>query len=67
MTARGDAELPEHLPQVVVDRVRAEIELPGDLGVGRAARGQPGHLFFLRGEVVTTAGGPSGDGFTGRR
>src|ERR1700726_3190451 len=55
LTARGDAELPECLPQVVVDGVRAEIELPGDFRIGRTARGQPGHPSFLRREVVATA------------
>ncbi len=37
LTARGDAELPECFPKVVVDGVGAEVELCGDLRIGRAA------------------------------
>ena len=47
LAAGGDAELPEHLAQVVVDGVGAEVQLGGDLGVGRPGRGQPGHFRFL--------------------
>jgi hypothetical protein len=39
LAPRGDAELPEYLPQVVVDGVRAEVELGGDLRVGSACCG----------------------------
>ena len=39
LTARGDAELPEYFPEVVVDGVGAEVELCGDLRIGRACGG----------------------------
>ena len=60
LAAGGDAEFPEHLPEVVVDGVRAEIELGGDLRVGGARRGEPCHLGFLRGQVTAVAGGGLG-------
>jgi len=39
LPARGDAELAEYFPEVVVDGVGAEVELGGDLRVGRACGG----------------------------
>src|ERR1700753_3124337 len=57
LTAGGQAQLPEHLAQVVVDGVRAQVELGRDLGVGGAARGQLGHLRLLGGEGLAVAGG----------
>ena len=67
LTPRGDAELAEYFPEVVVDGVGAEVELGGDLRVGRACGGQPGHLCFLWGEAVAVPGGLSGHGFPGCR
>src|SRR6185437_13039039 len=55
LPAGRDAELDEDLSQVPFDRVRAD-EQPGpDLLIRQSVAGQPGDLFFLRGELVTRA------------
>ena len=46
-----DAEFAEDLSKVVVHGGGAEVELGGDLGVGRTYRGQAGYVFFLRREM----------------
>ena len=46
------AQFSEHLTKVVVDGIRANVELGSDLGVGRTCRGQARHPFLLRGEVI---------------
>ena len=51
LTSGRDAEFAEHLSQVIIDGVGAEVELGGDLGVGRTNRGQAGYVFFLRREM----------------
>src|SRR4051794_33374252 len=50
LLARADAELREHLAQVVLDRARADEQLGPDFGIGQPARRQSGDLRFLRGE-----------------
>jgi hypothetical protein len=45
---------------VVVDGVGAEVELGGDLHVGRACSGEPGHVGFLRRQVTAVAAGGRG-------
>src|SRR6185436_19752901 len=54
--ARGQAELAEHLAQVVVDRARAEVELCGDLAVGHAGGDESGDLQLLWGQLVERRG-----------
>src|SRR2546430_9834178 len=49
--AGRDAELAEHLNQVVLDRARADEELRRDLLVPQALSAQPSDLGFLRGEL----------------
>ena len=46
-----DAKFAEDFSKVVVHGVGAEVELGGDLGVGRTNRGQAGDVFFLRREM----------------
>src|SRR4051812_47086646 len=53
---RGDVELLEDLPQVVVDRPRAQEELGRDLPVRRALADEAGDLQLLRCELVGSAG-----------
>ena len=65
LRARGDAELREHLAQVVLDRLRADEQLRGDALVGGALADQPRDLQLLRGELgqradVALAGGLAG-------
>ena len=55
LPARGDAELPEHLAQVVVDGVHADEERRADLGVRLPGGREAGDRRLLRREVV----GPS--------
>jgi hypothetical protein len=50
--AAGDAELAEHLVQVVLHRAGADEQPGGDLPVGHALGGQPGDLRLLRGQRV---------------
>src|SRR5438105_10483369 len=50
--ARLHAELPEHLAEVVLDGVRADEQLGGDLPIGLSLRDQAGDLGFLGREVV---------------
>ena len=54
--ARGDAELPEHLPQVPFDGAGADEQLGGDLRVGPSVTGQPGDVLLLGGELVERVG-----------
>ena len=60
LVARADAELGEHLPQVVGDGVRADEQPRGDLGVGGTLSGQPGNLGFLRGQGIGCPGSAFG-------
>jgi hypothetical protein len=53
--ARGDPGLLEHLPQVVVDRSRAQEQLRGDLAVGGALADGHGDAELLRGQRGKTA------------
>src|SRR5437868_11434281 len=52
LSARADAELREHLVQVVFDGSRADEELSPDLGVRVTLRREPGNLCLLRSELV---------------
>ena len=54
-----DAEFAKDFSKVVVHRVGAEVELAGDLGVGRTNRGQAGYVFFLRREMGIGVDGSS--------
>src|SRR3954451_9421637 len=49
--ARSDAELVEHLVQVVLDRAGADEEALTDLRVGQPVAGQGGNPCFLRREL----------------
>src|SRR5262245_56785930 len=55
LSARRDAELLEHLAQVVVDGPRTEEQPAGDLPVGRPLGDHAGDLVLLGGEVVERA------------
>src|SRR5215471_6692728 len=50
--AGDDAELGEHLAQVVVHRARGQEQLGGDLLVGQPFRNQPGDLQLLRCQLL---------------
>ena len=52
LAARGEAELGEHLSQVVGDGSAADEQLRGDLGVGGAVAGEAGDHRFLRGKGI---------------
>src|SRR4249919_1158540 len=52
---RRDLELPEHLVQVVLDRLRAEEELRGDVLVRLPLADQAGDLQLLRRQLVDRA------------
>src|SRR5215208_4284556 len=52
LVPRGDAELGEHLVEVVLDGAGADEQPRADLGVGEALAGEPGDLRLLRGELV---------------
>ena len=54
-----DAQFAEDFSKVVVHGVGAEVELGGDLGVGRTNRGQAGYVFFLRRELGIGVDGSS--------
>jgi hypothetical protein len=53
---RRDAELQEHLAQVVLDGTRADEQKGGDLGVGQSLARERGDLRLLRGERPTFGG-----------
>src|SRR4051812_25369405 len=57
LLARPDAELREHLVQVVLDRPRADEQLGADLLVRLPMLREPGHLRLLRGEHVARLDG----------
>ena len=59
------ADLPEHLPQVVVDGGGAEEQLRGDVPVALALADQPGDLRLLRRELLFGLGGPLAGAFPG--
>src|ERR1041385_4637076 len=65
LAAGADAELPEHLVEVVLDRPGADEELASDLRVGPAVAGPAGDLALLGGERVVGAAGALADGFAG--
>ena len=52
LVTTGDAELREHLAQVVVHRVRADEQAGTDLGVRQAVAGHRGDLGFLRRQIT---------------
>src|SRR5262245_15303040 len=54
--ARRDGELGEDLAQVVVDRARAEVELPADLAVGQTVGDEARYLELLRRELAEARG-----------
>ena len=56
LPAGGHAELLEDLAQVVVDGVRADEQVGGDLGVGTPGRGQARDRVLLRGEFERPGG-----------
>ena len=51
-SAGADAELGEHLVQVVLGRAGADEKLRADLGVGAALGGEPGDPRLLGGEYL---------------
>jgi hypothetical protein len=60
-SARGDVELGEHFPEVVLDRARADEQLGADLRVGVPLARESSDLRLLGGEQVTGVG----DAWTG--
>src|SRR3954451_21529285 len=52
LAARADAELFEHLAQVILHRARADEQLGPDLGVRAPVSGEPGDLGLLWRENV---------------
>ena len=50
LAAGADAQRGEHLPQVIGDGRRADVQLRGDLGVRDTLAGQPGDMRFPRGQ-----------------
>src|SRR6185295_7441585 len=56
----GDAELVEHVRDVVPDGLVADLEPPGDLGVRLAASDQLEHLVLAVGQLGERAGGGAG-------
>ena len=64
--AGGDAELGEHLPQVIFDGPGAEEQLCRDLLVGQPAGDQPSYLQFLRGQLLDRGDIPLARGLPGR-
>jgi len=60
LAAGADAERGEHLPQVVGDGRRADVQLRGDLGVRDTLSGQPGDVRFPRGEGILRMRGAFG-------
>jgi len=71
LTAGADAELGEHLPQVVLDGVRADEQPGADLRVRQAVPGQPRDLGLLGGQLLAGPGvgrgGALAGGFPGGR
>src|SRR5262245_9767094 len=67
LAARADAELREHLAQVILDGAVAEVELRGDLGVGQPLGGEASDLRLLRREVVAGLDRALADGLPGRQ
>src|SRR3954470_17039672 len=65
--AVAQAELGQHVGDVGLDRVLAEHELRGDLGVGQAAGDEAQHLELARGELGGGGGDRSGGGGLGAR
>ncbi len=65
LIARGDAELGEHLAQVVGDGVLADEQPRADLGVREAVAGEPRDLGLLGGEVVPGLDGAFADTLAG--
>src|ERR1700751_6456828 len=58
LCAPFDVELAERLAKVVVDRVRADKQLSGDLSVGATFRSEASDLPLLRSELVSRIRGP---------
>ena len=66
MRARVDAELAEHLVQVVLDGSRADEQLSGDVSVVVSRRHEAGDLGLLRREVAERVRCPFAGMFPGR-
>ena len=64
LCAPFDVELAECLAKVVVDRVRADKKLSGDLSVGATFRREPSDLPLLRSELVSRIRRPSPETLT---
>src|SRR4051812_17429643 len=62
----ADADLAEDLLQVVLDGVRADVQLPCHLPVGGAFGDQPGYLSLLRCQLVGGDSGALAGPLTGR-
>src|SRR6476620_6320849 len=58
LCAPFDVELAERLAKVVVDRVRANKQLSGDLAVGATFRREASDLHLLRSELVSRIWAP---------
>jgi hypothetical protein len=52
LSARADAELGEHLPQMPFDGPRADIQAGSDFRVRKTLTGEPRDLFLLRRELI---------------
>ena len=63
--AGGHPKLPEHFPQVVLDRARADEQLGGDVPVRLSPAHQRGDLGLLRRELLRKPGFPPADAFAG--
>ena len=66
LPARADAELGEHLAQVVLDGARADEQLRADLRVRLPVGGEAGDLRLLRRQGVGAVAGGAADGLAGR-
>ena len=64
--AAGAPDLLLDVRAVRLDRAHAQVELPGDLGVGVAERDLPQDLDLALGEVIGRAGGLRGRGCEAR-
>src|ERR1700691_5707624 len=65
LAAGADAELGEHVAEVVLGGAGADKQPGADLRVGQPLTGQPRHLSLLRGQPVVGPGGPGGAGGRG--
>jgi hypothetical protein len=65
LAARADAELGEHLAQVVLDRARADEQPGADFRVGQPIQGQPRDLGLLGGQLYGALDGALAGGLAG--